>query len=122
MGWNSPDIYYQPDKFGIQTIGEVEWDDESYQFNITAVWQSKEDPELFYWASDSGCSCPSPFESFTSLEGDSYDEVFKGTKAEVIQHLLTELARVKEVNSQYSWRSHDPSDDVLELVGKLVRL
>lgn len=122
MGWYNPDLYNQPEKFGIKTIGEVEWDDESYSFNITAVWQSEEDPKLFYWASDSGCSCPSPFEGFTSLEGDSVDEVHKGTKRDVIAFLLEELERIKKVNAEYSWRRHDPSDDVLELAGKLVRL
>lgn len=122
MGYNSADIYYQPEKFGITPVGEVEWDEESYSFNITAVWQSKEDPKLFYWAQDSGCSCPSPFESYISLEGDDYDQVFKGTKHEVIRALFDELDRVKQVNESYSWRSHDPSDSVLELVGKLVRL
>lgn len=122
MGWHNPDLYNQPEKFGIKTVGEVEWDDESYQFNITAVWQSKEDHKMFYWAHDSGCSCPSPFEGYTCLEGDSYDEVFKGTKHEVIQALLDELDRVKKVNESYTWRTYDPSDQVLELVGKLVRI
>lgn len=122
MGWNNPDLYNQPEKFGIKTIGDVEWDDESYQFNMTVVWQSETDPTLFYWASDSGCSCPSPFEGFTSLEGDSYDEVFKGTKQQVIEFLFTELERKKEANRKYSWRTFDPSYQVLGLVGKLVQL
>jgi len=119
MGYEKPDLYYQPEAFGLQTIGEVEWNDESYSFNFTVVWQSKEDPKVFYWAQDSGCSCPAPFEDFTSLD---HDDVFKGTKHECIKALLDELERVKKVNESYSWRTFDPSDDALELVGKLVRL
>lgn len=42
----------------------VEWDNEPWQFNITAVFHHKPTGALFY-ASDSGCSCPSPFESMT---------------------------------------------------------
>jgi len=122
MGYSNPDLYHQPEAFGLRTIGEVEWDDDSYSFNITAVWQCKGDPKLFYWGSDAGCSCPAPFEGFTSLEGDAFAEVNKGTKHEVIKALLDELERVKKVNDSYSWRTFDPSDDVLELVGKLVRL
>lgn len=41
-------------------IAEVEWDDESYEFNLTAVYRH-EDGRLFV-ASDSGCSCPIPFD------------------------------------------------------------
>jgi len=122
MGYEKPDLYYQPEKFGITPVGEVDWDDESCSFNITVVWQSKEDPQVFYWAQDSGCSCPAPFEGFTSLAGDGFYSVETGSKKDVIAHLLEELARVKKVNESYSWRTFDPSDDVLELVGKLVRL
>lgn len=122
MGWDTPDIYGQPEHFGIQTIGEASWHDESWEFDFTVVWQSKEDPTLFYWARDSGCSCPSPFESFTSLEGDDYYTVNKGTKHDVIKDLLETLEAVKKNNDEYSWRTYDPSDRVLELVGKLVRL
>lgn len=118
MGYDNPDIYYQPEKFGIKPIGEVEWDDESYQFNFTVVWQSLTDPAVFYWATDSGCSCPAPFEDFTGLD---YEEVHTGTKAEAIAAILNELARVEKVNAEYSWRTYDPSPDAVELVGKLVQ-
>lgn len=43
------------------TIADVEWEDESYQFDMTRVYQHKTTGELFY-AEDSGCSCPCPFE------------------------------------------------------------
>jgi len=122
MGYEKPDLYNQPEKFGITPVGEVEWDDDSWAFNFTVVWQCKEDPKVFYWAQDSGCSCPAPFEGFTSLEGNDWAEVNKGTKHECIKALLDELERVKKVNESYSWRTFDPSDDVLELVGKMVRL
>lgn len=119
MGYDNPDLYYQPEAFGITTVGEASWDDECWQFDLTVVWQSKEDPKLFYWANDSGCSCPAPFEDFTSLD---YDGVHKGTKQEACAYLFEALDEVKKANENYSWRTYDPSDAVLELVGKLVRL
>jgi hypothetical protein len=41
-------------------VGGFDWDNESWQFNITQVW--KETRGRYFVASDSGCSCPSPFE------------------------------------------------------------
>lgn len=66
MSFGAPDVYYQPDNFGLEMIGIINWDDEPYQFDITAVWYHPE-TELFYIGSDSGCSCPGWFEDFTSL-------------------------------------------------------
>ena len=43
-------------------LGEMQWGESSYDFDLTAVFKSKETGEL-YLAHDSGCSCPSPFEN-----------------------------------------------------------
>lgn len=42
-------------------LTDIEWDDEPYQFDDTQVWVHKPTGRLFF-ATDSGCSCPSPFE------------------------------------------------------------
>lgn len=57
------DPYYSPDEFGLEIVGEIEWMDEPFEFDMTVVWR---DPSTgqFYAADDSGCSCPSPFEGF----------------------------------------------------------
>jgi hypothetical protein len=55
-------IYYDPEEFGLVIHGVVE-EDESYQFKIVVVWKDVYDP-VYYWAADSGCSCPSPFEEY----------------------------------------------------------
>lgn len=84
MGWGTPDLYNQPEAFGLESFGSVDhgggWD-----FNIFAVWRSVEDPALFYWGTDSGCSCPSPFENQTSLE----DTDGKGTARDAAQAFTT---------------------------------
>ena len=82
MGYNNPDPYYQPEKFGLTPIGELDAS-ESYEFNIVAVWQHTDG--RFFVGSDSGCSCPSPFEDFTSLDD------------------LTELTSVSQLADLLEW-------------------
>lgn len=55
-------IYYSPEKFGLATIGEIDWSSGSWEFDYTVVWQRESDGRFVY-AEDSGCSCPSPFEN-----------------------------------------------------------
>jgi hypothetical protein len=66
MGYYSDDVYYNPEKFGLKTVGEIEWNGNAYEFYITVIW--KNDAGEYFMATDSGCSCPSPFEDFTSVE------------------------------------------------------
>jgi len=61
------DVYYNPSKFGLTPVAEIQDGTLSYEFDILAVW--KEDATGFlYYAQDNGCSCPSPFEDMRSLE------------------------------------------------------
>lgn len=55
-------LYYDPQGFGLEAIGEIDWSDGCYQFDLTAVWRRAFDGRFVY-AEDSGCSCPSPFEN-----------------------------------------------------------
>lgn len=52
-------IYYNPEAFGLQIIGDVDIAD-SYEFDVLLVLQNTTTKELFY-LQDSGCSCPTPF-------------------------------------------------------------
>lgn len=58
-------VYYYPDKWGLAPLGEL-GARLGYDFDIFAVW--KDDHGNVYYAHDSGCSCPTPFEDFNSLE------------------------------------------------------
>mgnify|MGYP000313948108 CR=1 FL=1 len=58
-------LYYSPEDFGLQLVKELSESNMSYSFNLICVWQHL-DGNL-YWAHDSGCSCPSPFEDFSSV-------------------------------------------------------
>lgn len=59
-------IYYSPDQLDLTQIAEIEWRDEPYEFDLTVLWQHEDG--RFFIASDSGCSCPSPFEDFHKLD------------------------------------------------------
>lgn len=53
-------LYYSPEKYGLEVVGTIEWSEPNYDFDMTVLWRAKRGQ---YWiGSDSGCSCPSPFE------------------------------------------------------------
>jgi hypothetical protein len=54
-------MYYDPEKFGLETVGEIDWSSGCYEFDLTVVWKRTSDGGFVY-AEDRGCSCPSPFE------------------------------------------------------------
>lgn len=60
-------VYSNPEKLGLRLVGEVSFDDDSYQFDLGAVWWHPE-RRVFFYATDNGCSCPSPFEDFQDVE------------------------------------------------------
>lgn len=98
------DPYSSPEKHGLTMVGEVEWADESYQFDLTAVWRA--DDGTLYWGDDSGCSCPSPFEDVGSVA-----ELTTGTFHELAAHLNDRLT------GEYVCAS--AAGDVTELLGRL---
>lgn len=65
MGYNTADPYYNPEKFGLEIVFCAD-EGASYEFDMFVVW--KDTNGEFYYATDSGCSCPSPFEWATGLE------------------------------------------------------
>lgn len=86
-------VYYSPEKFGLEIIGDIEWYDEPYQFDMTIVLRNKETGQLYY-ADDSGCSCPSPFEDL------GIDDL---TKVERLQDLIDHLNE-RVGAERYYWR------------------
>lgn len=80
MSWVS-NPYYDPEKVGLKKVAEFDFSDGYYQFDLTAVW-TKEGQKKFFWADDSGCSCPSPFEGIHAIE-----QLQSGPFKEVRNHL-----------------------------------
>jgi hypothetical protein len=57
--------YYYPEKHGLRKIAEADLSEPDYSFDILAVWA---DANGFYLGTDSGCSCPSPFEDYAGRD------------------------------------------------------
>lgn len=68
-------IYYQPEQFGLELIYS---DDTagSYEFDMMLIFKHTETGRIFH-AWDSGCSCPTPFESFEfkDVNNNDLDEI-----------------------------------------------
>jgi len=55
--------YYSPEDFGLELIGSVDTAG-TYEYDMFCVWVHEETKAIYY-ATESGCSCPSPFEDVT---------------------------------------------------------
>lgn len=56
----SNNVYYSPEKFGLTIMETIDFSSGSYEFDYLVVF--KDEAGNYYYAEDSGCSCPSPFE------------------------------------------------------------
>ncbi len=67
-------VYYNPETFGLTTIGCWDLREPDWSFDLLLVLKETSTGKLFA-ATDSGCSCPSPFEDhvfpqdFTEVRG-----------------------------------------------------
>jgi hypothetical protein len=77
--------YDSPEKLGLEIFGAASDDDLSYEFDMFVVWLDAEG--RLYYAYDSGCSCPSPFEDFQKVS-----DLCGPATAAGVQAALTEWA------------------------------
>lgn len=92
MGWDDPNVYYNPEKWGLAVVAEIEYSDRDFVFDTRVVWQAVDQP-VYYTARSSGCSCPTPFEEFGSLaELDRLD--IKALESEVREELASEYGTI----------------------------
>ncbi len=82
--------YYDNEKLGLEIIS-FDQPDLSYEYNTLCFWATKDGK--VYSASDSGCSCPTPFEDAHARE--TYEEVLQ---------TLERVGSVKQAESIFnSW-------------------
>jgi hypothetical protein len=91
MGYDVPDPYHQPERFGLTLLGEIEWGSGCFEFDLTAVWVDQDGQ--VYWADDSGCSCPTPFEDYLTV-----NDLRKGTKWDALAHLRSRASNHLKVD------------------------
>jgi hypothetical protein len=77
--------YSNPADLGLEIVGEASDSEASYSFDIFIVF--RDHAGVLYYAEDSGCSCPSPFEDYVRLS-----DLTRATIAE-IHAALDEWAR-----------------------------
>jgi hypothetical protein len=63
---NGGNPYYHPESCGLEMVGTAEREPD-WDFSILLVVKDKKTGKLFA-GYDSGCSCPTPFEDYHSLE------------------------------------------------------
>lgn len=63
---NSYNVYSSPEEYGLEIIHTLEDPHASYDFAMFVIWE--EGTGRLFYGEDSGCSCPTPFESFYKLE------------------------------------------------------
>lgn len=59
------DVYYNPEHFGLTKIAEHDLSEPDYSFDLLVAWKNGDG---IFLGTDSGCSCPSPFESFGGVD------------------------------------------------------
>ena len=58
--------YDSPTLCGLKILEVTEEPNLCYEFNMVVLWEDLETGKR-YWARDSGCSCPTPFEDLRGL-------------------------------------------------------
>ena len=99
--------YYSPEKLNLDMISFDE-PDMSYEYNTAAFFKTP-DGRVFF-ASDSGCSCPTPFEYY---EGNTMDEVIQ--KMEQMKDFDMAEAYLRSWGMGYRSQSFIDMDDVAKL-------
>jgi len=94
--------YAYPEKSGLTIVGEIDWSSGYYEFDLTVVWADANDQ--LYYADDSGCSCPSPFENM------SFADLTPCTFFELVEHLENRAST--EDPAEYS------EDTLINLIAK----
>ena len=85
-------VYYSPEKFGLEILGELDFGG-AWEFDKYVVWWHEETQKA-YWGHDSGCSCPSPFEGFNSLEDlTEFSIIPDMPKTDEVQTFTTDIIR-----------------------------
>lgn len=84
--------YYSPEKCGLETYKEFDTYEE-YEFDLFVIWRKLDDNTL-WWDTDSGCSCPSPFDPMDN--GHDLKPITKDTYHNFIKELEEHSSVSKE--------------------------
>lgn len=100
---NNP--YYHPEYHGLKVVGAVELSEPSWSFDTLVCWQDL--AGQFYLGTDSGCSCPTPFESYDGVA----DMTGPLTREQAIEESRSIYA------NSYGIQGYDDEDNYVRLAG-----
>ena len=86
-------VYYAPETWGLELVGEIEYSSASYEFDTRVIWKDKNNQ--FFTARDSGCSCPTPFEDY-----ETFDDLEKPTLKTLIDEINADIREYSNDNLQ----------------------
>jgi len=97
-------LYYSPGEADLEIFETFDDPEAGYGFNMFVVWKHK-DGRLFY-ATDSGCSCPSPFEYYNKIEDltaitragfESFKSDFESWRNQYEENRMCDAATAREL-------------------------
>jgi len=106
--YGRPNPASEPKSCGLEIIDQLDEDDLSYEYNTIIAWRDTETGRV-YVAQDSGCSCPTPFETFEKL-----------SDLTLIAHASDAQDFVRTVNTEnYDGSPTFPLRDVFRFISKI---
>lgn len=99
-------VYYSPEKWGLEIVGEIEFSDGCYQFDTRVIWKNEKGE--FFTARDSGCSCPTPFEDYNAMSD---------LETPTIKMLMDEIS--KELSNGYSVTTAQEAQTTIDYLREL---
>ncbi len=109
-------VYYNPENYDLETVGQVNWSEPNYSFDFTVVFRDSNG--MFYWESDAGCSCPSPFESIP------FEKLQRGSKFDVASYLTAKQADAEHEASEWDFMRANAdysAPQVVDLIGRVMK-
>ena len=108
-------IYYDPQKFECTLVDSLDEPNRSYEFNMLIVVDHY---GQMYWATDSGCSCPTPFErigTLNDMEAITTEASFRAFQ-EAVNSFPVEKSEKIRILDNVSSRLYKPNDIMKEIV------
>jgi hypothetical protein len=122
--WSTP--YNAPEKWGLKIIGSLGDPNACYSFDDLIVW--RHDSGVIFWATDSGCSCPSPFEDvkslrdLTLLEAKDWDIFSEAVKQHCTPYNYVEKKDGTGYETVYDYEGDPQAADKTQLLQKVSAL
>lgn len=88
-------VYVHPEKYGLEIVACVDAYEPDYSFDLFLILREKATGKLFV-ASDSGCSCPMPFEDHDFPQDFTEVKTWEDVKREYNAHFP---------ENDYGWRN-----------------